>query len=365
MANCPNCNVPLQTVRQREGIYFHCHQCDGRAATLQQIRRTVGDRFVSGMVRLVNTARQPSQKVCSFCSSPMKVFQLPQPPLMLDSCRPCALIWFDAGQFEQLPEGSTDTPEDAMARAMEAEAKWKIDQQQRAQGISRDPPDEWWKWIPAFLGMPVKFESPEISTRPWVTWSLSLVVAFISFCAFFDLRPAVETFGTIPAEAWRYGGATLITSFFLHGGFWHLFGNLYFFLLFGGEVEEFLGRWRFLLLIFLSTIIGNLLHVLGNLPSMIPSIGASGGISGVLVFYALQFPKGTLMFFSWRFGWIHLPAWSAFIIWLLLQFIGVYMQKMGLSNVSALAHLGGVLTGFALWLCWRKIGVPKDQAETT
>jgi membrane associated rhomboid family serine protease len=362
MANCPNCSIPLQTVREREGIYFHCNQCYGRAATIQQIRRTVGDRFVSGFVRLMNTTRQPSQKSCPFCLSPMKTFQLLQPPLMLDSCRACVMIWFDADKFEQLPEGAVDTPEDAWARSLEAEAKWKIEQQQRAQGVSGDPPDEWWKWIPAFVGLPVKFDSPEISQRPWATWSLSALITLISFYAFFDLRAAVETFGMIPAEAWRYGGATLITSFFLHAGLWHLFGNLYFFLLFGGEVEEYLGRWRFLLLIFLSTIFGDLLHILGNLHSMIPSIGASGGISGVLVFYALQFPKGTLAFFSWRFGWIHVPAWGAFIIWLLLQLIGVYLQKAGLSHVSSMAHLGGVLMGFVLWLLWRKFPAKKGEA---
>jgi membrane associated rhomboid family serine protease len=361
MAICPTCGVSLQTVREREGIYYPCNQCHGRAATIQQIRRTVGDRFVSRMVRLMNTASCPSEKTCPFCASPMKVFQLPQPALMLDSCRTCTLIWFGAGNFEQLPEGTVDTPQEAMVRAIQAEAKWKTEQsQQRARGLSRAPPDEWWKWIPACLGMPVKFESPEISARPWVTWIVSLIVAFISICAFFNLRDAVENFGMIPAEAWRYGGATFITSFFLHGGFWHLFGNLYFFLLFGGEVEEHLGHWRFLLLIFLSTIFGDLLHLLGNLHSMIPSIGASGGISGVLVFYALQFPKGTLMFFSWRFGWIHLPAWGAFIIWLLLQLLGAYLQHAGLSNVAALAHLGGVITGFALWLLWRKPESKKD-----
>lgn len=357
MANCPNCQVPLQTVRQRDGIYFHCGQCDGRAATIQQIRRTTGDRFASRLVRLVNTATELSTRLCPFCQSPMKLAQVPQPPLALDSCRTCTMIWFDAGKFEQLPEGVLETPEDALARALEAEAQWKIDQQRDRNSLSNEPPDKAWKWIPAFLGLPVKFESAEMTQLPWATWSLSAVIAIISIIAFSHLEAAVETFGLIPAEAWRYGGATLLTSFFIHGGIFHLFGNLYFFLLFGGEVENCIGRWRFFLLLLLSTITGDFLHMLFNAHSEAPLIGASGGISGVLVFYAVQFPRAKLSFLFrlwFRFVWVHIPSWVAFAVWLLFQVLGAYWQVSGSSHVASLAHLGGVLTGFIFWLVWRK-----------
>ncbi|HUE36373.1 MAG TPA: hypothetical protein VMO20_03195, partial [Candidatus Acidoferrum sp.] len=70
MANCPNCDIALQTVRQREGIYFHCNQCDGCAATIQQIRRTVGDRFISTIVRQANHAAEVSARPCPFCQVP-------------------------------------------------------------------------------------------------------------------------------------------------------------------------------------------------------------------------------------------------------------------------------------------------------
>jgi membrane associated rhomboid family serine protease len=357
----------LQTVRQREGIYYQCPQCEGRAVTLQQIRRTTGDRYVSGLVRQVNTAQNLSTRPCPFCQASMKTFVLPNPPIMLESCRTCGMIWFDAGKFEKLPEGVVETTDDILIRGIEAEAKWKIEQErQRYQGVGGDPPDEWWKWIPALLGMPIKYESVEGAGWPWMTWSLSAIISIVSICAFFDLRNAVETWGMIPAHAWRYGGLTILTSFFLHGGIWHLVSNLYFFLLFGGEVEAFLGRWRFLAVIFASTVIGNLLHMIFNAHSQIPLIGASGGISGVLVFYALQFPHARLAFLFriwFRFVWIHIPAWVAFIIWLLLQILGAYLQVAGFSDVASFAHLGGVLTGFVFWLVWRKLGKEKTQAQ--
>ena len=358
MANCPTCGVSLQTVRQRDGIYYSCNQCNGRAVTVPQVRRMTGDRFASGLMRKMNTATRISRWSCPFCLSPMKSFEVSDPPITLDSCRPCTMIWFDAGKFDILPEGVVEAPDSLLLTAAEAEAKWKLEQRQRGQGLSCEPPEEWWKWIPAFLGMPVKYDTPEMSQRPWTLWALSAIVTFTSIAAFFNERNAVETFGMIPAEAWRYGGLTMLTSFFIHGGIFHLVSNLYFFLLFGGEVENFLGRWRFLALIFLATIVGNGLHAAFNWHSTIPCIGASGGISGVLVFYALQFPGARLAFlfrYWWRFAWVQIPAWVAFIIWLLLQFLGAWMQLAGFSNVASFAHIGGVLTGFVLWLWWRKL----------
>jgi membrane associated rhomboid family serine protease len=330
-----------------------------------------GDKFATRLLHQIDTAIENSPRLCPFCCSSMRLFQIQQPTMTLDACRPCVTVWFDPGEFEEVPEGIIETPDELQLRGIEAQAEWKLqemaEQQRREEGVSGAPPDEDWKWIPAFFGLPVKIDDAGLSRWPWMTWSLSLVIATASVLAFFDLDNAVDRFGMIPAEKWRYGGATFLTSFFLHAGVWHLVGNLYFFLLFGNNVEDYLGRWRFAGLILFSTLAGDCFHILGNLHSTVPSIGASGGISGVLIFYALEFPRarlGILFRFYWRFAWIRIPAWGAFIIWLLLQFIGVYEQFAGLSNVSALAHLGGVTTGFALWLWWRRIGLRSAQAQT-
>jgi membrane associated rhomboid family serine protease len=367
MANCPNCGTYLQTVRNRDGIYSHCSGCDGRAVTYPQIRRTTGDRYLNAIIRQVRSATQVSERPCPFCENAMRAFLLPNPPVALEACMSCTMVWFDAGKFEQLPEGVAETPEDAMFRAMESEAKWRIEQQKSRdrEASLGDPPDEWWKWIPAVLGMPVKFESPEVSRRPWATWSLAAVIILVSFIAFFDLDDAVDNFGFIPAQWYRYGGITFLTSFFLHGGLGHLFGNMYFFLLFAGEVEEFLGHWRFLTLILLSTLTGDFLQLLITPGMDEPCIGASGGISGVLVFYALKFPGSRLAFFWWRFGWVQLPAWCAFALWILLQIVSYSLQRNGVShdNTGYLAHFGGVAAGIGLWLWWRKLKPKTEMAE--
>src|SRR5207249_4486791 len=115
------------------------------------------------------------------------------------------------------------------------------------------------------------------------------------------------------------------TSFFLHGGWVHLLGNLYFLLIFGDNVEDYLGRWRYLLLILLAMIVGDALHVLMDPRSAVPVIGASGGIAGIITFYALKFPRVRLGFL-FRFWWFHMPAYFALIMWVLLQFVGAWLQ---------------------------------------
>jgi Zn-finger nucleic acid-binding protein len=86
----------------------------------------------------------------------------------------------------------------------------------------------------------------------------------------------------------------------------------------------------------------------------IPCVGASGGIAGVLAFYALRFPRRKLAFLSYWRLWVHVPAWFAMAVWVGLQVLTALEQRAGTTNVSGLAHLGGALAGFAAWAAWRK-----------
>ncbi|MHC4677439.1 MAG: rhomboid family intramembrane serine protease, partial [Planctomycetota bacterium] len=112
----------------------------------------------------------------------------------------------------------------------------------------------------------------------------------------------VTNWGLVPAELGRRFGLTFVTSFFLHGGLVHLFGNLYYLVVFGDNSEDVLGRGRYLLLIAAATIVGDIAHIVSDPGSTTPCIGASGGISGVLAYYCLRFPKasvGIVVFFHW------------------------------------------------------------------
>ncbi|HCP92182.1 MAG TPA: hypothetical protein DIT76_09095 [Spartobacteria bacterium] len=116
--------------------------------------------------------------------------------------------------------------------------------------------------------------------------------ALPSFCAstfaFTQLHEIVLRFGLIPAQASRLGGLTFLTSFFLHAGVLHLVGNIYFLFVFGDDVENFLRPFRYLALIAMAAFIGDLAHIAADPHSQIPSVGASGGIAGVITFLRAQ-----------------------------------------------------------------------------
>ena len=356
MPSCPVCLSALRTVRQREGLYFVCDRCGGRAVTIPQIRRVAGDRFATSLLRQINANPHVGDRTCPFCLQPMRRFHSPAPPLELDACKLCGAVWFDPQEFEAVPEGAVESVDELRLRGAEALAIHKV-QMLKDREADTDLPELEWKLVPALFGFPVESDVAPVSRTPWFTWSLALLIALVSIAAFPHLDTAVSTFGFIPAEAWRYGGLTLITSFFLHAGVFHLVGNLYFLLVFGDNVEDYLGRWRYGLLVLASTLTGDLVHLALQSGSTTPCIGASGGIAGVIVFYALQFPRARLGFlfrYFLYFRWIRMPAWVALVLWVLMQVFGVYMQLSGFSNVAATAHLGGAAVGFALWCWWRR-----------
>jgi len=285
----------------------------------------------------------------------MRTFHSDAPALELDACKACGLVWFDPQEFDAVPEGAAPSAQEIHLRGVEVLAEYRL-KQLKEQQCSDEPPDESWKWIPAMFGFPIESETEPLRRHPFFTWSLAVVILFISIGTFSQLQTAVAKFGFIPAEAFRAGGLTLITSFFLHGGWLHLIGNLYFLLIFGDNVEDFLGRWRYGLLILGAALAGDFIHLLVSSNSTTPCVGASGGISGIIVFYALQFPKARLGFlfrYFVYFKWLHIPAWGALVLWLLLQALGVFEQLNGFSNVAATAHLGGAAAGLAFWLWWR------------
>lgn len=132
-----------------------------------------------------------------------------------------------------------------------------------------------------------------------------------------------------------------------------MLSNLYFLLIFGDNVEQALGRWKFLLLVALATLSGEIAHIGGSGGADVPCIGASGGIAGILTFYAFAFPHARMgLFLRWGvlLKWVSASAHTLFFVWFLMQGFGVWLQFTGLSNVSYLAHLGGVAVGILFWI---------------
>src|SRR5690606_26695314 len=148
--------------------------------------------------------------------------------------------------------------------------------------------------IAGFFGMPVEHDASPLRRRPLATWIASALILLVSCLVFFLGSETLRALAFIPNEPWRLGGLTWLTSFFVHGGILHLVGNLYFLLVFGDNVEDLIGRKRFLAVLFSSALLGDLLHWMFEPRGTIPTVGASGGISGVIALYALAFPHARL-----------------------------------------------------------------------
>ncbi|MGJ8640662.1 MAG: rhomboid family intramembrane serine protease [Opitutaceae bacterium] len=221
-------------------------------------------------------------------------------------------------------------------------------------------PEQSWQWIPALLGMPVEDEQPQgrrqHDEKPVFTWFLAIGIVVVSLLAMLDLNSVIEAYGLIPAEYGRGGGLTWLTAFFIHGGLLHLVGNVYFLVVFGDNVEKCLGTIEFFLLLCLATLSGHFVHILMDPSSTVPCIGASGGISGVMAFYALRFRNHQLAVMFWlvfKTYWLRMSALPLFGIWVFLQLITAGQQMAGVSHISGGAHLGGALAGVFAWLVWR------------
>jgi membrane associated rhomboid family serine protease len=155
-----------------------------------------------------------------------------------------------------------------------------------------------------------------------------------------DIAPA------IPAPFWT----TLFTSMFLHGGWMHLGGNMLYLWIFGDNLERVMGPVRFLIFYLVCGLAASAAHIAFNLQSAIPSVGASGAISGVLGGYILLFPRNRVRVLT-RGGLVAVPAVMMLGLWILIQFvsgIGPIARTPETSGVAYLAHLGGFAAGLLL-----------------
>ncbi len=154
---------------------------------------------------------------------------------------------------------------------------------------------------------------------------------------------------------------TLLTSTFLHGGALHLGGNMLFLWIFGDNIELKFGRLKFLGIYLTWGIIAGLVHIVGDLNSPIPAVGASGAISGVLGAYLVMFPRAkitTFMMLGFFMRMTHVSAKFFLPFWLIFQnllplFVGGF--GFGSGGVAYLAHIGGFVIGLATGFAYKKM----------
>lgn len=150
-----------------------------------------------------------------------------------------------------------------------------------------------------------------------------------------------------PSPIWL----TLFTSMFMHGGFAHIAGNMLFLFVFGDNVEHAFGPLVYAAFYLVTGVVASLAHVMTGPASVIPSLGASGAISGVLAGYLVLFPKNRIrVLVGFRFV-TEVPALVMIGMWAVFQFVAGYAaitQSAQTSGVAYMAHIGGFVAGFVL-----------------
>jgi membrane associated rhomboid family serine protease len=147
---------------------------------------------------------------------------------------------------------------------------------------------------------------------------------------------------------------TPLTSMFLHGGWFHLLGNMWFLWVFGNNVEDAMGHVRFVVFYLLCGLLAAAAQVASGPSSPVPMVGASGAISGVMGAYLVLYPRvrvHTIIFLGIIFFRVTLPAWMMLVYWAFLQILGSLPAIAGAETgggVAVMAHLGGFVAGVVL-----------------
>lgn len=215
--------------------------------------------------------------------------------------------------------------------------------------------------------IPIRDDQPRFST-PYVTYFL---IGLNLLIFFFEASLAPQSFkallfqlGMIPAHVTAvlsggsHAGLTAaflpaLTSMFLHGSWIHVIGNMWFLWIFGDNIEDYLGHFKYLLFYLLSGLAAAFAQVVLNPHSRVPTVGASGAIAGVLGAFFLLYPRAKVLIWFPIFFLFYLPAWVTLGYWFVMQFvsgaatsIANYSETSG--GVAFWAHVGGFLAGIIL-----------------
>jgi len=220
--------------------------------------------------------------------------------------------------------------------------------------------------------IPLRDENPSRSV-PFVNTVLILanisVFIYQNFLVPGGAEPLFYRLGCIPYEFTHFVDIhppalvpvplTILTAMFMHGGWIHLLSNMLYLWIFGDNIEDRLGHLRYLSFYILCGLIASVFHILTNLNSQVPSLGASGAIAGVMGAYMVLFPKArikTLLILVVFIQVVRIPAVIVLGYWILIQVLSGFAEfgaRTG-GGIAWFAHIGGFLAGFILITIMKK-----------
>jgi membrane associated rhomboid family serine protease len=215
--------------------------------------------------------------------------------------------------------------------------------------------------------IPIRDDTPRFST-PFVTYFIIALntVLFLLMEAqgqrAFDR--AVYRLGVVPLHiervlaAWPASSLTgvflpILTSMFMHASLPHVLGNMWFLWIFGDNIEDYLGHFKYLIFYLASGFAAAVAHILLNAGSNIPSVGASGAIAGVMGAYFVLYPRARVLIWFPPIFFLHLPAWLMLGYWFFMQFLigaatSIAETRQTSGGIAFWAHVGGFVAGIVL-----------------
>jgi membrane associated rhomboid family serine protease len=215
--------------------------------------------------------------------------------------------------------------------------------------------------------IPLRDDQPRFST-PFVTYFLiglnSVVFLFESALTPESFKTLLYQFGMISANITGYvsGSGRLglaavllpaLTSMFLHGSWMHVIGNMWFLWIFGDNIEDYLGHFKYLIFYLASGLGAAFAQVILNPHSIVPTVGASGAIAGVLGAYFVLYPRARVLIWFPIFFLFYVPAWVTLGYWFAMQFLSgaatsIVSSSETQGGVAFWAHVGGFVAGIVL-----------------
>lgn len=341
MRKCPNCTgILMEKYQFHQQEVDRCSECGGMWLELGELDGALsaadnGNEQVFLEERLGDNLGK-SKRHCYDCGQNLTRYHLMSGyQVEVDTCSSCFGVWLDKEELEKVSQSP------AIAEAL----------------LELDKPVQKRTWLFQFLTqMPVEYNLKTKAT-PWAMYSL--VILNVLFFASYSLGFVSEFFAfdnfALHSDKISHGQQlwSLLTHMYMHGGVMHIVGNMYFLYIIGDNLEDALGRGKFILYYTICGLAAAAAQILADPNSLIPMVGASGAIAGLFGMYLLWFRNASLTMMIVIFQKKVSPL-VFFAFWLIINIVSLYIADESGGGVAYWAHIGGFAAGIIIGLAFKK-----------
>ena len=371
---CPCCLTTLRHVRHKLTEIDLCPRCRGVWFDSGELTVFVRSLIDEGKVtpekvrlferRKVNAIRDKAQqgRSCPRCDQKMRPFNYAYDSnVFIEKCPDCEGIWTDRGEIMRIASYVKEDPRLTQIGGHFASHQRRrdcVEQMNDLGGVFTGRAAYPMVFMPRVI-VPLGDDAP-CERMPLITWAIIVACTLVfGYQAFYiqDHAAFFEAYGFIPGNFFSVG---LLTSMFLHGGLWHLLGNMLFLWIFGDNVEDRFTRAGYVGFYLACGLAAHIMHAAFNWNLAVPCIGASGAVSGIMGAYLIFHPRANIRVLV-MYRIVNVSAYVVLSIWFAMQlFYSILHHATGFSNVAWFAHIGGFVFGVA-FAFFKKRAAPQTQ----